>query len=69
MEHAQRLRKKKSIMHRFYVLILILMEHAQRFGIDAKLSSDTPDVLILILMEHAQRFTDLTLWNYLQSMS
>ena len=56
-------------MHRFYVLILILMEHAQRFGIDAKLSSDTPDVLILILMEHAQRFTDLTLWNYLQSMS
>ena len=31
--------------------------------------NDTLTVLILILMEHAQRFTDLTLWNYLQSMS
>ena len=38
------------------VLILILMEHAQRDGIPQALSSkQLAVVLILILMEHAQR--------------
>ena len=38
------------------VLILILMEHAQRFFLKNVDKSGKKTVLILILMEHAQRF-------------
>ena len=41
-------------MHRFYVLILILMEHAQRSRY-IYVPIEWPVILILILMEHAQR--------------
>ena len=37
------------------VLILILMEHAQRAGLIETLDKHVDAVLILILMEHAQR--------------
>ena len=37
------------------VLILILMEHAQRAGLDFTCMDEYNRVLILILMEHAQR--------------
>ena len=55
MEHAHRIRQEFVNDRRYYVLILILMEHAQRVQ---KVESDEPEiewVLILILMEHAQR--------------
>ena len=56
MEHAQRV-----AMHIYFikdvvlVLILILMEHAQRVMVSV-VSDRKNDVLILILMEHAQRY-------------
>ena len=40
---------------RFYVLILILMEHAQRDVVENEGFVRDGVVLILILMEHAQR--------------
>ena len=42
------------------VLILILMEHAQRGTSNAPHSIPCRDVLILILMEHAQRVSGLS---------
>ena len=39
----------------YAVLILILMEHAQRVYTTVGLTLGTAKVLILILMEHAQR--------------
>ena len=45
--------ENEGIIH--YVLILILMEHAQREGAEVKLYQQVDRVLILILMEHAQR--------------
>ena len=37
------------------VLILVLMEHAQRVRFGASVYKMAPRVLILVLMEHAQR--------------
>ena len=52
------LKKSKSstrlILNFLTVLILILMEHAQRAARD-RMVATTTIVLILILMEHAQR--------------
>ena len=54
MEHAQRVIEGSEVkLYQLAVLILILMEHAQRaFTLSA---SAAEPVLILILMEHAQR--------------
>ena len=55
MEHAQRDGKDKDESHHsMAVLILILMEHAQRVSL-LLYYSPLPLVLILILLEHAQR--------------
>ena len=60
MEHAQRV-----AMHIYFikdvvlVLILILMEHAQRVMVSV-VSDRKNDVLILILMEHAQRYKKIS---------
>ena len=55
MEHAQRETERihGKVLH-LTVLILILMEHAQR-GVNLKSNIYDKYVLILILMEHAQR--------------
>ena len=53
MEHAQR--EKLTKIQKIIVLILILMEHAQREAIQHYVNRNYNDVLILILMEHAQR--------------
>ena len=55
MEHAQRDMESRFYRVPVVVLILILMEHAQRAApLGAELFSAC-GVLILILMEHAQR--------------
>ena len=55
MEHAQRIRQEFVNDRRYYVLILILMEHAQR-AIAPYFNCRIVDwVLILVLVEHAQR--------------
>ena len=55
MEHAQRAQMIIRFCHFAQnVLILILMEHAQRV-LWQKTSPNPSSVLILILMEHAQR--------------
>ena len=55
MEHAQRVDmvENEGVIH--YVLILILMEHAQRVYKFKFNKHYETNVLILILMEHAQR--------------
>ena len=55
MEHAQRAMKPMFYLRISSVLILILMEHAQRENIDSMKPTFYLRVLILILMEHAQR--------------
>ena len=58
MEHAQREPPKDaSVFDSYFVLILILMEHAQRVSMIISKIFMTA-VLILILMEHAQRGKD-----------
>ena len=62
MEHAQRDKMGKTKMKPIeVVLILILMEHAQRGAASAIVKSNK-DVLILILMEHAQRVICTRVW-------
>ena len=55
MEHAQRVEKMEVTSKVITVLILILMEHAQRERTENAFHSKLSRVLILILMEHAQR--------------
>ena len=55
MEHAQRERDESHKNMACWVLILILMEHAQRGKIWQIAIYIHVTVLILILMEHAQR--------------
>ena len=55
MEHAQRVGIQSSKEAGYGVLILILMEHAQRDEVKALVWEQAKQVLILILMEHAQR--------------
>ena len=55
MEHAQRVSTAKTTTTK--VLILILMEHAQKYNNGIRTSYICYVVLILILMEHAQRVT------------
>ena len=54
MEHAQRGLGQGRVAPLNGVLILILMEHAQRESLDM-VEDQRFIVLILILMEHAQR--------------
>ena len=49
--------RERGVRKRF-VLILILMEHAQREGLDMVEDQRFVCVLILILMEHAQRVVE-----------
>ena len=55
MEHAQRVRYYVVYNGMLVVLILILMEHAQRDTTIGLTLGTAKKVLILILMEHAQR--------------
>ena len=55
MEHAQREAAEFLLEKRYSVLILILMEHAQREVSSKVVTARLEQVLILILMEHAQR--------------
>ena len=55
MEHAQRCVLEITLLHNAIVLILILMEHAQRACTLPCRGVHVLQVLILILMEHAQR--------------
>ena len=65
MEHAQRIRQEFVNDRRYYVLILILMEHAQRDMYEEVLIFRSCCVLILILMEHAQRVPTLLILRLL----
>ena len=55
MEHAHRIRQEFVNDRRYYVLILILMEHAQRVKFFINLKLICFMVLILVLMEDSQR--------------
>ena len=55
MEHAQRGKLNGWLASSSIVLILILMEHAQREIWQIAIYIHVTGVLILILMEHAQR--------------
>ena len=60
MEHAQRVCKRHPRICSHSVLILILMEHAQRAIKNRKNMRKFELVLSLILMEHAQRVIETT---------